>query len=277
MKVGLIPNPEKEGAKTLAEAAIKLLSESGAEVFLPVSGYNAPNAPVCDEEQLFSESDVIITVGGDGTIIQHAKRAAVLGKPVLGINAGRVGFLADIERDNIELLRKLVTGDYIVSPRFMLSVSVYRDGKETVSGIALNDAVISSGRVSQLCDLELCLSSDTISYHGDGIIVATPTGSTAYSMSAGGPVISPNVRCFSVTPICSHSLTARPFIIGEESCFAVRIPKNSSDTAVLSLDGREYCSIDCNAEVIVKKAPWDAKLINISGREFTETLSQKFR
>lgn len=273
MKVGLIPNPLKEGARALTDKVIKLLLDRGAEVCLPIEGFNAPTE---DEESLFATSDVIITVGGDGTIIQYAKRAAVLGKPVLGINAGRVGFLADIEEENLFLLSHLVSGEYEISPRFMLSVTVHKDGKETVSGIALNDAVISSGRVSQLCDLELCLSNDKINYRADGIIIATPTGSTAYSMSAGGPIISPDVRCFSVTPVCSHSLTARPFIVGEESCLTVRIPENSGDRAILSLDGREYCDIDENSTIIIKKAPWDAKLINISGREFTETLSQKF-
>lgn len=273
MKVGLIPNPLKEGARSLTDKAIKLLLENGAEVALPIEGFSAPAE---DEESLFASSDVIITVGGDGTIIQYAKRAAALGKPVLGINAGRVGYLADIDADNLSLLSRLVLCEYEISPRFMLSVSVFKEEELLVSGIALNDAVISSGKVSQLCDLELCLSNDKINYRADGIIIATPTGSTAYSMSAGGPIISPDVRCFSVTPVCSHSLTARPFIVGEESCLTVRIPKNSGDTAVLSLDGREYCSIDETSKIVIKKAPWDAKLINISGREFTETLSQKF-
>ncbi len=273
MKIAVIPNNEKQGAKAIAEEVAKRLIQNGAEVLAPEV---LSTAKIMPESELFTAADIIITVGGDGTIIRYAKDAAIHKKPVLGINAGRLGFLADLEKENIELVDQLITGDYTVSPRFMLKASVYSEDRLVAEGLALNDAVIAPGGIARLLDLEVLISSDTIGYRSDGIIVSTPTGSTAYSMSAGGPIIDPKVRCFALTPICSHSLTARPIIADENSKLCIKLPENSEESAIFSLDGRFCCNLDKNTIIEIEKAPYDALLINLSGNAIYKTLSLKF-
>lgn len=273
MKIALIPNMEKSGVGEIIRSAVARLRSENAEVYMPVAGFDTLYA---DDEKLFQLCDIIITVGGDGTLIRYAKNAAAHAKPVLGINAGRLGFLADVEKDRLELLDRLLTGDYTVCKRFMIEAAVYSGGEYIAGGMALNDAVITSGGVTRILDLEVGISGDTISYRSDGVIVSTPTGSTAYSMSAGGPIIDPKVRCFAVTPICSHSLTARPMIVGEESVLTLGLPEGSDGQAVFSLDGRFCCNVDKNIRIVIKKAPYDAKLINLSGNDIYKTLSLKF-
>ncbi len=273
MKIALIPNMEKNGVGEIIRASVSRLKSLNAEVYMSVGGFDAIYAK---EENLYELCDIIVTVGGDGTLIRYAKNAAAHGKAVLGINAGRLGFLADVEKDGIQLLDRLVSGDYTVSPRFMIEAKVYSDDALIAEGVALNDAVIASGGIARLLDLEVGISSDIISYRSDGVIISTPTGSTAYSMSAGGPIIDPNVRCFAVTPICSHSLTARPIIVGEESELTLKLPKDSDEQAVFSLDGRFCCNVDKDIRIVIRKAPYDAKLITLSGNAIYKTLSLKF-
>ena len=211
MIVAVLPNLDKKGSAQVVEKLGVLLKQQGIEAYLPDSifGTDFLHLP---EEDLYKKADVIITIGGDGTIIRYAKRAALEGKPVLGINAGRMGYLADIEQNELELLKKLTTGEYRVEERMMLSVRVMEDGRETARHIALNDAVITSGFISRIIDISVGVADDFIHYRADGLILSTPTGSTAYSMSAGGPIIDPLTRNFCVTPICSHSLSAKPIL-----------------------------------------------------------------
>ena len=273
MKIALIPNMEKNGAEAIIRAAVDRLKRDNIDVYMSIRGFDTLYA---EEEKLYDICDIIITVGGDGTLIHYAKNAAAHSKAVLGINAGRLGFLADVEKNNLDLLGLLARGEYTVCPRFMLEAKVYSKDKLIIEDMALNDAVIASSGIARLLDLEVEISSDTIGYRSDGVIVSTPTGSTAYSMSAGGPIIDPNVRCFAVTPICSHSLTARPIIVGENSELILRLPKDSSDIAVFSLDGRFCCNVDKDVRIVIKKAPYDAKLISLSGNALYKTLSLKF-
>ncbi len=273
MKIAIIPNMEKSGAAEIVKAVVKRLKDGGAEVYMSQSGFNTN---LVQEDMLYEICDIIITVGGDGTLIRYAKNAAVHSKAVLGINAGRLGFLADVERDRLDLLDRLCKGDYEVSYRLMLEAKVYSGEKLIAEQIALNDAVLAPGGIARLLDLEVKISDDTISYRADGVIVSTPTGSTAYSMSAGGPIIDPSVRCMSVTPICSHSLTARPIIVDQESLLEIKLPNGSDQKAIFSLDGRFCCEVDKDTVITVRRAPFDAKLINLSGNAIYKTLSLKF-
>lgn len=273
MKIALIPNMEKQGVGEIIREAVTRLKKQNAEVYMPIGGFDTFYT---QEDKLYRLCDIIVTVGGDGTLIRYAKNAAAHGKPVLGINAGRLGFLADVEKDGLELLDRLVSGDFTVCPRFMIEAKVYSGNTLIAEGVALNDAVIASGGIAKLLDLEVGISSDIISYRSDGVIISTPTGSTAYSMSAGGPIIDPNVRCFAVTPICSHSLTARPIIVGEESELTLTLPKGSDEQAIFSLDGRLCCNVDKDIRIVIRKAPYDAKLITLSGNAIYKTLSLKF-
>lgn len=274
MKVALIPNIEKDKVCAVTRSAVEILQKSGAKVYMTERGFDAITV---SEEELYEKCDVVVTVGGDGTIIRYAKKAALYDKAVLGINAGRLGFLAQVEKDDLGLLDRLVSGNYTVSPRFMISAEVFENGVKIAEGVALNDAIITSGGIARLLDIEVAIDKDIISYRSDGLIVSTPTGSTAYSMSAGGPIIDPDVRCFAVTPICSHSLTARPMIIGENNKLILRIPEDSDEQAVFSLDGRFCCNVDKSIHIEITKSKYDAKFINLSGNAIYNTLSKKFR
>ncbi len=274
MKIALIVNTEKEGALKVALEAAELLGRSGAEVLtsnVEISGETV------GEEELYTSSDLVLTVGGDGTIIRAAKKAAINRRPVLGINVGRVGFLAEVERDKLSLLERLVTGEFTVSPRFMLKAEAYENTRKISEGVALNDAVLAAGGIANLLDFELDISSATLSYRADGLIVSTPTGSTAYSMSAGGPIIDYAVRCFAVTPICSHSLTTRPMIIGENERLCLRLPSDWRGEAVFSLDGRFCANVNSNTYIKITKAPYDALFVNLNSSGIYKTLSKKFR
>ena len=261
MNIALITNLEKSGAKEISCQVSDLLKSLKSEVFLPQ-----------DSENLYKNCDVIITVGGDGTLIKHAKSAAIYNKPVIGINAGRLGYLADIDRDKIGLLEKLITNDYTIDSRIMLSVDVQKEGKTIFSGMALNDIVVGNGEIAKISDISLNILGDEINYRADGIILSTPTGSTAYSMSAGGPIIEPTARCFIITPICSHSMTARPLIVNQDNVINLSVDKES----YLIVDGNEKVLIDNKTMVSVKKSVYEAKFINLSGRTFYKTLSYKF-
>lgn len=266
MKIALFPNYEKIGTKELLKKVTEILESNSAE-YKVHSSSDAVNYP---------EYDAVITVGGDGTLIKYAKNAAEFAVPCIGVNTGRLGFLTNLESDNIDKLNTLLSGGYDTESRMMLSVILRKNGETLYSGIALNEAVISAGSVARLTDIDLIVDNDVIDYRADGIIISTPTGSTAYSMSAGGPIIDPAVRCLTVTPICSHSLTARPMLAREDARITLRLNRSSRTDAYLTVDGENCGKVDFDTEIIIKRAPFDAKLINISNNSIYKTLSQKF-
>ena len=266
MKIALFPNYEKNRTEELLKKVISILENNGAEYVI----HNGADA------NDYSKVDLAITVGGDGTLIKHAKAAAVSSVPCIGINTGRLGFLTNLVAENIDMLEGIFGGKYKSESRMMLSVTAEKDGNIVYSGIALNEAVVSSGSVARLIDVDLTVDNDVIDYRADGVIISTPTGSTAYSMSAGGPIIDPAVRCLTVTPICSHSLTARPMLAKEDAEIVLRLSKTSRTSAYLTVDGQKCVEVDFDTLVTVKKSPFDAKLINVSNNTIYKTLSHKF-
>lgn len=277
MIVAVIPNLDKRGSSETVEKMAAFFKECGITAYLPdnicCSGYE--HAP---EDELYSVADVIITIGGDGTIIRFAKRAARDGKPVLGINAGRVGYLANIEQNEYNLLSKLKTGEYTIEERIMLQITVKENGEVIGVYEALNDAVISSGYLSRIIDVTASVDGgDVITYHADGLIAATPTGSTAYSMSAGGPVIDPTMKCVCLTPICSHSLAAKPILIGGNKEIKLKAFSKKRTDIYLSVDGRKVVNVKPFTEIYITQSPNVVKLVRINDRSFYKTLSLKFR
>ena len=276
MKVAVLPNLDKRGSAEVVEKLGVILKNEGIESYLPnnIAGADFMHLP---EEQLYKIADVIITIGGDGTIIRYAKRAAFEGKPVLGINAGRMGYLANIEQNELGLLSKLKTGEYFVENRMMLSVSVVENGKKLAEYNALNDAVITSGFISRIIDISVAVGKDYISYRADGLIISTPTGSTAYSMSAGGPIIDPLTQNMCITPICSHSLSAKPILLGAENTVKLKAYSKKRTDIFLTVDGRKVSAVRPYTEIYVKKSKQTAKLLRLNDRSFYKTLSVKFR
>ena len=213
MKAAIIVNLSKEKAISCAGQIVTLLREHGASVAMPIEckGYFRSSSITYyySLRQLLAHSDAAITVGGDGTIIHAAKYAARTDTPLIGVNVGRLGFAADVETEEIDSLARLVTGDYNVESRLLLDVEVIKDGVSR-HYLAVNDAVVAHGQLSKIIDMSLSLDGEEISkYRADGLLFSTPTGSTAYSLSAGGPILSPQMRCILMTPVCPHSLFSR--------------------------------------------------------------------
>ncbi len=276
MIVAVIPNLDKRGSSETVEKMAAFFKECDITAYLPDSiccaGYE--HAP---EDELYKIADVIITIGGDGTIIRFAKRAALDGKAVLGINAGRVGYLANIEQNEYSLLAKLKTGEYTIEERMMLHITVKENGNVIGEYEALNDAVITSGYISRIIDISASVDGDIINYHADGLISATPTGSTAYSMSAGGPVIDPAMKCVCLTPICSHSLAAKPILISGDKEIKLKAYSKKRTDIYLSVDGRKVTNIKPYTEIYLTRSQNIVKLVRINDRSFYRTLSFKFR
>ncbi len=260
MKAIIIPNFEKNGIAAILESIKKILCDNGIDF------------SVCDSTNELTGFDIIITIGGDGTIIHAAKAGAEKNIPILGINAGRIGYLADISPDELNLLTALKCGDYKTEERMLLEVTL---GKEKY--YCLNEAVISKGSLSRMIDIKLSVDGCPISYRADGLIAATPTGSTAYSMSAGGPIVDPSLDLFLITPICSNSLFDRPIILNGDSAITVETICPENTEVFLTIDGEKSVKITPKDSLTIKRAPHTAKLIKIKDSSFYETLSEKMR
>ncbi len=276
MVVAVLPNLDKRGSAEVVEKLGVLLKQEGIKAYLPDT-VCSPNFIPAPEDQLYSIADLIITIGGDGTIMRYAKRAAFDNKPVLGINAGRMGYLANIEQNELGLISKLKTGEYFVENRMMLNVEVFENGKKINEFSALNDAVITSGFISRIIDISVVVGRDSINYRADGLIVSTPTGSTAYSMSAGGPIIDPLTENICVTPICSHSLSAKPILLGANNEITLKSFSKKRTEIYLTVDGRKVANVKPFTEIKISKSKNTVKLIRINDRSFYKTLSIKFK
>ncbi len=227
-------------------------------------------------ESVYTEADIIIVLGGDGSILEAARRAAQRGTPVLGINLGRLGYMAELEMGELERLRDLVEGNYKLEKRSMLKVELFSGNELKSFCYALNDAVISNGSVSRIVDMELMENGETVSvYRADGLIIATPTGSTAYSMSAGGAIVEPSVPCFCVTPICPHSFSARPLIFSDRSVLEIKNVCVREKMLYLTVDGRINFEFYRNQTVRITKSNVETSLIRFKENGFYKKLYQK--
>ncbi|MBR2043727.1 MAG: NAD(+)/NADH kinase [Clostridia bacterium] len=276
MVVGLLPNLDKRGVPDVMERLKPILKENGLTAYLPsyisFLGYES-----IDEDELFKISNVLITVGGDGTIIRYAKLAAMHNKPILGINAGRLGFLANLEANQLSLISRLKSGDYEIEKRMSLSVKIVENGETVSQFTAVNDAVISSGFMSRLIDISAYIDDEPINYRADGLIVSSPTGSTAYSMSAGGPIIDPAINNIIITPICSHSLSAKPIILSGDTTVKFKAFSMKKSDVYLLIDGRRSYTVKPFTEIYITKSSNDISLIKLAKRSFYKTLSEKFK
>ncbi len=275
--VTLFPSHVK---KALDEALllIKLLKENGVRVFLPETaaslvGFEDCTAP---SEVIRSESDLIISMGGDGTLLRAARFVGRSEIPLLGINLGRLGFLTEIPVSQWrEALERVQQGQYQIVERMLLTCEVKRDNQVIVGGDALNDVVIHRGAVSRLLDLEISINDNYVgTYSADGLIISTPTGSTAYSLSAGGPIVNPDVSCLLLTAICPHTLSARPLIISDREKITVK--ERVIDGISLTMDGHLNFVLLKNDEVFVEKASYGMKFVHFE-KTFYRTVQEKLK
>lgn len=283
MKIVLSPNPYRDKGLRAAQNAEKVLRQAGAETSmcfpfeLERDNVEVPShLEFLPEEEAFAGADLMVCFGGDGTILHAAKDAQRHGVPVLGVNLGSVGFLSELETTELTQLERLVEGKYRIEERMMLDVSVRREGRTVHRDLALNDAVITKGAVARIIDLEVKADGVAVSrYSGDGVIISTPTGSTAYAMSAGGPIVEPTVENILVTPICPHALHARSIVLDRGRSVAVRMGKLSRKTAYLSVDGGKAFRLSASDQVELHRSKSRAKLIRLTNRSFYTVVNQK--
>ena len=285
MKVALITNYNiNEKANAAMTVAEKLIGH-GATVLVPSNYRERINRmhrqrPFIQFESLqtvYKTCDMIVVLGGDGTIMESARQAALRETPVLGINLGRLGYLAELEMNELDLLDKVMAGEYRIDRRTMLNATIIgANQKEKQSGYALNDAVISNGFVARIIDLQLSEGGTFINtYRADGLIISTPTGSTAYSMSAGGPVADPRISCFCVTPVCPQMLSARPILFPDEAVLEVKHVCRREKVLYLTIDGKINFELMRNDVVRITKSDLTASIIRVKQQSFYDKLRQK--
>ena len=282
MKIAVIPNLTREKAREVTLNICRELEKNDIEYCF--SDELRSDFPELDDSFFVSplsfikESDMVISVGGDGSMLRAAKLAAVENKNILGVNAGRLAYLCGLDADETGRLSCLKSGKYALQQRMMLEVSVIKNGELIYSDICLNDAVFSRGANLRLVNLNVKTAGrDIADYIADGAIFATPTGSTAYSMSAGGPIVEPTLEAVLLTPVCPHSIAVRPYIFSGSAEFEVSVKALSStaETAVLSCDGSDGILIDKDCIVKIKKSDISACFAAIKTDNFIDVLNKK--
>lgn len=271
MVITIVPNrlkPETEGIAAIVTARLRGL---GATVHVLE---DASLPPLAELAAALGGSDVTIAIGGDGTIMHVAKAAAVADCPILGINAGRLGFLAGVEPDCLYEVDNLLSGRYTVDERALLEVTVDTAAPRTL--LALNEAVVARGSLSRMVDVTVTAEERVLmTCRGDGIIVCTPTGSTAYSLSAGGPVVDPSVACVLLTPVCPHGLDSRSRVLPANVPLKVQAVAAEGEQAFITVDGEENIPLASTDTVTVCPAASVVRLIRLTGTNFYDELRQK--
>ncbi len=280
-RIAVIPNTTKDLSGAPAKELFKRLLAGSSSVFLPED--TEEFFPwLCDksvrflpEARLFDSADIIFVLGGDGSVIDAARRAAVYGVPMTGVNFGTVGYLSEIGIDELELVDKVLSGNYTVEDRVMLDIEIRSE--ETVRSItALNEASLTNGPITRLMDIELCCNGVPVEVcRANGLVIATPTGSTGYSMSAGGPVLDPTLDCLCITPVCSHLLRNRPFILSGGSELDLRNIRCEGNTIYLSSDGRDVVELSPSTTIRIRRSQTVTRLIRAKSDGFLGVLNRK--
>lgn len=279
MVISVFPNLNNNGVSELAFDVIKILTDGGADVYVqneykPI--FKSTKEKFENFDKAMSLCDCAIAIGGDGTTLNIAKKAAFLNKSALGINAGRLGFMSGIERDELSLLTKLINKEYIIDERAMLKATIEKDGEVLSSHHCLNDIVVSRGNFARLIDVTITCDGRSVSnMRSDGVIISTPTGSTAYSMAAGGPVVSPEADCIIETPICPHSLMDRSIIFSADKELIVTANNDQNNSPIMTVDGQEAVNLTPGCQIHIKKSDITTKLIKLKPENFYEVLNKK--
>ncbi len=281
MKTAIIPNLTRKNAIEITSAVCKELKELGisfmfADRFESVF-CNVENAVFVSESELLDAVDLVISIGGDGSMIHAAKQAAVKGKKILGINAGHLAYLCGIDADELSMLSCLLTDQYETDERMLLNVELIEDGHRVFSGICVNDLVVSRGVNLNLVDIAVHSDGHLIAdYIADGVIVSTPTGSTAYTLAAGGPIADPTLDAMLLTPICPHQLNLRPFIFRADSVLELSCgDRRETKELYASLDGDTPFMLKKNAVLKVTKADIKVNFVKIKPTNFVDVLNVK--
>lgn len=281
MKIAILPNVTRPAALSTTVDICHELDSLDITYVLPKQLIYKLNRKVhadyAEPEAAVSESDIVIAVGGDGTMIRAAKTAAVSGRPVLGINAGNLAFMCGLENNELKLLSKLRDGEYQADKRMLLNITYTKNNKTIFSDYCVNDIVFSRGSNIQLAYIAVSANGQQVrDYIADGVIISTPTGSTAYSLAAGGPVVEPTLDAIILTPICPHSLQDRSMIFREDTVLEVRPSRDRGRrTLMFSCDGGRSIEFSSGGRVTVSKAAITADFIRIKSDSFIDILNKK--
>ena len=280
----LTPNPYRDKNFQTVRDAADVLKAAGANVkfCLPFEvdrSYELPrDLRFSRLDRELGNADGVICFGGDGTILHMAKTATRRNLPILGVNIGTMGFMAELESAELDKLSQLVTGEFSLDPRMMLDVTVQRERDIIFHDISLNDVVVTKGAVARIVHLEVKIDgAQAMECGGDGIIVSTPTGSTAYSYSAGGPVVEPEAKNIIITPICAHEFGSRSIVASDKRVVQVGLVRNARRNAFLSVDGGKSVRLNQGDVATIKKSNLETKLVRLKDRSFYDVLTMKFK
>ncbi len=283
-RVILSPNPYRDkNFKTLREA-MAVLNGAGIEtrVCLPFDvdrTYDLPkDIRFSRMDRELPNAELVICFGGDGTLLHMSKAATRHGIPILGVNIGTLGFLAELESGELPLLAKLAADEYVIDDRMMLDVTVHRGRDIIFHDICLNDVVITKGAVARIVHLQVsCDGVQAMECAGDGVIIGTPTGSTAYSLSAGGPIVEPDAHNILITPICAHDVASRCIVASDKRVVTVSMTQNARRNAYLSVDGGKALRMNLGDTATIRKSNLCTKLVRLKDRSFYDVVNMKFR
>ena len=280
-KICIITNQEKDEGLEVTRQIQKLLCQSGVECFLTERFQTGDGGYYTKASEIPNDVDCVIVLGGDGTLLQAAHDLAFRGIPIFGINLGTLGFLAETERSGIQkAVSLLLGGEYEIEKRMMLSAGRYgRESQKEILPDALNDLVITRSGFSRLIAVSVYINGELVNnYRGDGVIISTPTGSTGYNLSAGGPILSPSANMMAVTPICPHSLNARSIVVSDQDTICVRVEtskKTQVEEAIATVDGNYSVNLKAEDQIVISRSEHTTKLIRLNGRSFFSVLRMK--
>ena len=284
MKIALLTNYNIGEKSAAAMTVAEKLGKYDCEILIPMNYRDRiermyrkrPKVKFENIQTIYETVELIIVLGGDGTIMDAACKATLRETPVLGINLGRLGYLAELEMSDLELLDRVMNGNYTIDKRAMLKAEIIGKNRDPQYAYALNEAVISNGSIARIIDLQLSEGGRVVNtYRADGLIVCTPTGSTAYSMSAGGPIADPRLNCFCVTPICPHMMNARPILFPDDVELEVKNICKREKALYLTLDGRNNYELFKGDCVKISKSERFASIIHVKDRSFYEKMRSK--
>ena len=283
-KVVMTPNPYRDRNFKFANLAKSMLQEVGIETRICLAfdvdkNFELPEDVVLhDLQRELKDAELLICFGGDGTILHASKAATRAHIPVLGVTIGTMGFMAELESSELKELRRLATDDYTVEERMMLHVRAEHEGQVVLEEDALNDAVITKGAVARVVQMTVsCDGVEMMSFGGDGLIASTPTGSTAYSMSAGGPIVEATAQNIILTPICAHDMRTKTVITSPNRVIVAEIGRIGRKNAFLSVDGGRALRLSAGDRITITRSSYETRLLRLSDRSFYEIVKNKFK
>ena len=283
-RVILTPNPYRDKNFQTVRSAMKILQDVGIETRLCLpfevdKSYELPRDLRFHKlDREVQNADLVVCFGGDGTILHMAKAATLHGVPILGVNIGTMGFMAELESSELPKLAQIAKGEYQIDSRMMLDVTVRRDRDIIYHDICLNDVVITKGAVARIVHLSVaCDGIQAMECGGDGIIIATPTGSTAYHLSAGGPIVEPEAKSILITPICAHDMVSRSMVASDKRVITVGLTHNARRNAFLSVDGGRAVRLNMGDIATVRRSNMETKLLRLKERSIYDVVNTKFK